>query len=67
MDSKFAAYIVQKITDSGKAWISTYPFDDKFTIRACITNYSSTEENISKLIKLINNERDSYIGTTCLS
>ncbi len=42
-----------EVVKSGEAWISTYDIGTITTLRACITNYNSGEEEIDKLITLI--------------
>ena len=58
-DPNFAKTIVSKVVNSGEAWISIYPIGNKFTIRACITNYSTSENELDKLIESINIARSS--------
>ncbi len=47
------AKIVNKVVQSGKAWLSVYPIHGQPTIRACITNFASTLEDIEGLIELL--------------
>ena len=51
---------MQGINDSGKSWISNYPIRGVPSIRTCISNYSSSAENIDNLIEGLNNERKKY-------
>ena len=53
-DQDFATTVAAEIVNSGKAWISTYPIDDRPTIRACITNYSTTENELDALVESLN-------------
>ena len=48
------AKIVNKIVQSGKAWLSVYPIHGQPTFRACITNFASSMEDIAELIELLN-------------
>ncbi|NNE66509.1 MAG: aminotransferase class V-fold PLP-dependent enzyme [Pyrinomonadaceae bacterium] len=57
----FANFIANRLVASGNAWVSTYPIDGKATIRACITNYASTEQNTNNLVELVNLQRETYI------
>ncbi len=41
-----SAYIV----NNKKAWISTYPIHGKQTLRACITNYATSEQELNDLV-----------------
>ena len=59
-DSSFVPAMVQRLVDSGEAWVSVYPVNGRPTIRACITNYNTTEEHIDKLIARLNSLRLSY-------
>lgn len=47
----FARAVCDKVLQSGKAWISVYPVGGVETLRACITNYASGEEEILKLVR----------------
>ncbi|MCK7532182.1 MAG: pyridoxal-dependent decarboxylase [Marinilabiliales bacterium] len=40
----------RKVTDSGKVWISVYKAGEISTLRACITNYNTTEKDLDILI-----------------
>jgi aromatic-L-amino-acid/L-tryptophan decarboxylase len=59
-DMGFAKTIAQNIVNSGKSWISVYPVSGIPTLRACITNYNTTEEDIEELVKEVNDEREKY-------
>jgi glutamate/tyrosine decarboxylase-like PLP-dependent enzyme len=56
-DPDFATTVASKIVDSGKAWVSTYPIGDRMTIRACITNYSTSENELDTLLEALNGVR----------
>nr|WP_321234220.1 aminotransferase class V-fold PLP-dependent enzyme [uncultured Psychroserpens sp.] len=60
-NSEFTTYIYEAFLESGDAWIINYPVGDKFTMRACITNYNTTEEHIDSLIKGLNAKREAFI------
>jgi glutamate/tyrosine decarboxylase-like PLP-dependent enzyme len=49
--------ICEQVLKSGKAWISVYPIHGINTLRACITNYATTEKEIDHFIELINKLR----------
>ncbi len=51
------ANIVEKVVHSGKAWLSVYPIHGQPTLRACITNFSSTLEDVEGLIELLEEYR----------
>jgi len=53
-DPDFASAIASTVVDTGKAWVSTYPVGNKFTIRACITNYSTSEKELDNLVASLN-------------
>ena len=45
--------IVDQALSSGETWISIYPINDELCIRACITNYNTTDEHVDKLVELL--------------
>lgn len=49
-----ALQVVNKVIESGKAWISVYPIDGINTIRACITNFDSEKKDIEDLVQQLN-------------
>lgn len=59
-DPQFAESLAAEIVGEGKAWISTYPIGNVLTIRACITNYATTEEGLDKLVGALNTSRNAY-------
>ncbi|MEZ4830346.1 MAG: aminotransferase class V-fold PLP-dependent enzyme [Bacteroidia bacterium] len=52
-DANFAPAICNYVVKSGKAWISVFPIDTRPALRACITNYATTEKEIDELILLL--------------
>ncbi len=60
-DPQFIKWMCSRVIESGEAWLSSYPIKGSDTIRACITNYASGEENISKLVELIGQKRKEFI------
>ncbi len=46
---KICTHVVQ----SKKAWISTYPINEKLSLRACITNYATNENELDQLVLLL--------------
>lgn len=59
-DVEFANEICNKVLDSGKAWISVYRVNGINSLRACITNYVTTESEIVDFISLVNRIRKDY-------
>ncbi len=57
----FARFFCSKIIESGKAWISAYKIGNDETLRACITNYSTTEYHIKEMIELLNQFRNEFV------
>lgn len=55
--SKFVTFICQEVLRSGQAWISIYEMNQELALRACITNYETTEEDIIALVELLNSAR----------
>jgi glutamate/tyrosine decarboxylase-like PLP-dependent enzyme len=56
----FANTICDQVLQSGKAWISVYPVNGIPCLRACITNYATTEKEIDDFLDLLNGLRDAY-------
>ena len=46
--------LAQKLTADGDAWISVYPIHEEQCLRACITNYATSEKDIAELIRVLN-------------
>lgn len=51
LTSEEISELCEMIANAGDAWISVYPIFGENTLRACITNYSTTE---SDLIEFVN-------------
>jgi len=51
---KLAQAYGQQMVASGEAWLSTYPIANINTLRACVTNYLSSHEDVDHLIALLN-------------
>ncbi len=62
-DAIFIKTVVQNIIDSGKSWISVYPVNQTPTLRVCITNYNTSEQEIDDFITEINYQRECYKKT----
>lgn len=52
-DDHFIAQICEFVVKSGRAWISVFPVNGRSTLRACITNYATTETEIRELVQLL--------------
>jgi aromatic-L-amino-acid/L-tryptophan decarboxylase len=48
----------RKVTDSGKVWISVYKAGQTSTLRACITNYNTSEKDLNILISTLSQARE---------
>lgn len=46
--------LIEKVSTSGKVWVSQYPIQGKNTIRACITNYATTGQDLEILLQVLN-------------
>jgi glutamate/tyrosine decarboxylase-like PLP-dependent enzyme len=57
---EFANFVCDAVVKSGKAWISVYPIAGRNSLRACITNYDTTAEDVAFLVKLLHQIRDKY-------
>jgi len=44
----------QQILQDGKVWVSVYKIGSVNTLRACITNYATTEDNLNTLMDALN-------------
>lgn len=56
-DSSYAKRLCEKVVRSGEAWVSVYPVKGVNTIRACITNYNTSPEDIKALVATVNRFR----------
>lgn len=45
------------IVKEGSVWISTYPINGRLTLRACITNYATTEADVDLLVETLERMR----------
>ena len=50
--------LVDKINDSGKAWLSQYPVNGQNTCRVCIINYLTGQKELDELIDLLESYRN---------
>jgi len=57
-DPGFARKICDRVIKSGEAWISVYPVNGTNTLRACITNYATSPDDINALVTTVNRFRD---------
>ena len=53
-NENLALEIAKKVIDSGKAWISVYRVNGINALRACVTNYATTESEIDILVDSLN-------------
>ncbi len=60
---EFSKYIYNSFLETGDAWIINYPVGNTFTLRACITNYNTTEAHLDRLINALNKKRSLYKKT----
>ena len=61
-DDDFINFILNKTIKSGKSWISIYPVNGKACLRACITNYNTSDKDIEELVAELNHYREMYKG-----
>ena len=59
-DPNFIPFVCQEVILSGQAWLSTYPMGNTMTLRACITNYATTQNDLAQLVELLNQIRNQY-------
>jgi len=60
-DYNFTQRILEKIIVNGKSWVSVYIINGISTLRACITNYNTTQKEIDELVEELNFERELYV------
>lgn len=58
---KLVEKLVERVVETGKAWISVYPISGKDTIRACITNYQTTKEDLKEYVDIFNQCKDKVL------
>jgi len=46
--------VVDRVIASGSSWVSVYPIHGQATIRACVSNYATTEEDLKILVDGLN-------------
>ncbi len=56
-DPSFTKRICERVIGSGEAWISLYPVNGINTIRACITNYNTSPDDVQALVSTVNRVR----------
>ena len=56
-DPSFTKSICDRVISSGEAWISLYPVNGIITIRACITNYNTSPDDVHALVATVNRAR----------
>ena len=59
-DPSFTKRVCDEVIRSGEAWISLYPVNGVSTLRACITNYNTSSDDIHALVKMVNKVRSKY-------
>ncbi|MBL0023704.1 MAG: pyridoxal-dependent decarboxylase [Saprospiraceae bacterium] len=47
----------QHVIGTGRTWISVYKIKEMYALRACITNYNTSKENIDELIQILDNSK----------
>ena len=55
-DQNMASRICGKVLGTGKHWISVYNLRGVNTLRACVTNYATTEEDVRELVQTVNDQ-----------
>ena len=53
-DENLAGIISQKVILTRKAWVSVYKVKEHYTLRACVTNYKTSEKDINELVDILN-------------
>ena len=57
----FARFVIDGVIQSKQSWISEFPVHGVRCIRACITNYLTSEADIDALISEVNIQRNNYL------
>ncbi|SDJ85300.1 Glutamate or tyrosine decarboxylase [Catalinimonas alkaloidigena] len=57
-DLEAARRLVGQVVAAGKSWLSVYTLNGQPTLRACITNYATTEEDVRGLLE----ELEAYVA-----
>ncbi len=60
-DPTFIKTVLERVLAAGKTWLSLYPVRGVSCLRACITNFSTTEREIDELIADLEKARNSII------
>lgn len=60
-DPAFIPWLCNEVVSSGDAWVSVYPVKGINSIRACITNYNTTESHLQELVNILNKFRYDYL------
>jgi len=56
-DPSFIKRICERVIGSGEAWVSLYPVNGINAIRACITNYNTSPDDVHALVETVNRVR----------
>lgn len=57
--------IAQEVKSSGRAWLSTTRIRNEASLRACISNFRSTENDVDVLLSELNRARHKLAGFGC--
>jgi glutamate/tyrosine decarboxylase-like PLP-dependent enzyme len=50
-------HILTTVLASGEAWLSTVACHGRLALRACITSYETTDEDVDRLVELLDSAR----------
>ena len=53
-DPSLVRTLVDKVVEGGRSWVSVYPIHGEPTIRACLSNYATEEEDMRALVDGLN-------------
>jgi len=61
-NSDFIPFVAKEIIESRQSWLSPYPIGGLNTLRACITNYSTSKKHIEEIVLQVNQAREKFLG-----
>ena len=60
-NNDFIPFISKEVIENRQSWLSQYPIGRLNTLRACITNYSTSKEDIEEIVYQVNQAREKFL------
>ena len=60
-NNDFIPFVAKEIIESRQSWLSPYPIGGLNTLRACITNYSTSTKHIEEIVRQVNQARKKFL------